>query len=136
MHTFRVKSCSTSLFLFFKSLSIPVGDKRKQEGIIPNWIMDGSTKIKREFLSAYLGGDGPKIEIATTRRKDRGPYNVVRINDIEFHKKSKFTKAGLFFATQLKRLLESQGVEVKKIFYERDAYKTLDEDRPSIIHIS
>lgn len=136
MHTFRVKSCSTALFLFFKSLGIPVGDKRKQRGIIPNWIMDGSTEIKKEFLSAYLGGDGPKLSIIVQKGKNRGPHNQILINDIEFHKKSKFTKEGLFFANQLKDLLEDQGVKVNKIFYEKDNYKTLDNDVPSIIHIS
>ena len=44
--------------------------------------------IKKEFLSAYLGGDGPRVAIKVMPSKgNKEPYNAVRINDIEFRKR-------------------------------------------------
>lgn len=119
MHSYRVKCCSTALWLLFKALGVPVGNKVKQKYLIPQWILDASAEIKKEFLSGYLGGDGPKVTIHLLQRKGKLPYNAVGINDIEFHKHESFADSGLVFANQLKEMFSCFGVAVNRIFSEK-----------------
>ena len=45
------------------ALGMVRGSKTKQEACkIPDWIMNGSDMVKREFLGGYQGGDGSKIK--------------------------------------------------------------------------
>lgn len=47
-----------SLGLLFYCMGLPIGDRVTQEYNIPDWIMNGTKQVKREFLSSYYGADG------------------------------------------------------------------------------
>lgn len=132
MHTWKVKCCSTALWLLFKSLGAPVGNKTIQNYKIPDWIMKAKKEIKKEFLKAYIGGDGPKVTISLIKREKKQPYNKVSINDIEFYKKALYARSGIIYAEQLKELLNRFGVKVNKIFSKRI---NINKKKISIIHI-
>lgn len=136
--TDKIKICSTSFWLFFKGLGVPIGDKTKTKYFIPKWLMKAPKPIKREFLAAYLGGDGPKISIGINKEKtrpNRKPSNSLQINDIEFHKSPSGKKSGLKFASQIVKLLNEFEVKTKKIFSEKDDYLKKDGTKSEIIHI-
>lgn len=116
LHTYRIKCCSTALWLLFATLGVPVGKKTKQNYSVPAWIMSASSEIKKEFLKGYLGGDGPKVTIRLIERKEKQPFNGIQINDIEFHKQEDFLDSGLIYAHQLKDLLNCFDVGVTRIF--------------------
>lgn len=134
-HTYEVKNCSTALWLLFKSLGVPVGNKTNIDYQVPKWIMSGSYNIQREFLFGYLGGDGPKVTIKEAKRIGKELCNHLHINDIEFHKREDFEKSGKKFAGQVAQLLLNFGVGIRKIFIENEAYKRKDGSKTKIIHI-
>ncbi|MBI5391521.1 thioredoxin [Candidatus Woesearchaeota archaeon] len=117
---YRIKVCSTALWLLCKALGTPVGDKTTNVYKIPEWIMKSPVPVKREFLAAYLGGDGPKIAMALSKRKGKEAYNTLSFNHLEFHKKPGALKSGLEFAQQLNILLKEFKIQVNNIFHEQD----------------
>ena len=61
-NTYRVEH-SGSFPALLVALGITYGKKTTQESLkIPNWILNGSKMVKREFLSGFQGGDGSKIK--------------------------------------------------------------------------
>ena len=137
INTISIKVCSTSLWLLLKTLGCPVGDKTSTGYSLPNWLMrTKDTLIKREFLAAYLGGDGPKIIIGLSKREGKEPYNNLTINDIEFHKEPEVLDTGLKLAHQLSRLFKEFNVEVGGISVEEDTYLKKNGKRSKIVHIA
>lgn len=135
MHTFKVKCLSTALYLLFRVLGVSEGNKTNQLYKIPEWIIKSEKAIKKEFLSAYLGGDGPKVAINMQYRKNKNPTNQININDIEFHKREDLVKNGIEYANQISQLLNEFGIDIKNIFYEIDPYLRKDGTKSAIIHI-
>lgn len=135
MRSYTVRSRSTSLWLLLRALGAPAGNKTNTVYKIPEWIMRTAPDIQREFLAAYLGGDGPTVNIRLKERQGKEPYNSLSINDIEFHKRSDLEKSGLILASQISRLLTKFGVKINKVFIEDDAYERKDKSRAKIIHI-
>ncbi len=134
--TTRVKVCSTSFWLLMYALGAPIGDKTKKNYSIPKWLMD--TKyyyLKREFLAAYMGGDGPKIAMNLSKRKNKQPYNTLSLNDIEFHKNPQVLDGGLKLAKQISKLFSESDVKIENIFVENDNYTKKDGNKSKIIHI-
>ena len=135
INVIRVKLCSTSLWLFFKALGAPVGDKTSKEYSLPKWLMEADISLKREFLSAFMGGDGPKIAIRLSKRKDKESYNTVSLNDIEFHKNPEVEGSGVKMARELSELFTELGVETSKVFVKEDSYLKKDGKKSKVIHI-
>ncbi|MEK6825540.1 MAG: thioredoxin domain-containing protein [Nanoarchaeota archaeon] len=136
MHTFKVKCLSTALYLLLSALGAPQGNKTNTVYSIPSWIQKGERAIKREFLSAYLGGDGPRVSLRVTPRKGKNPYNSININDLEFRKRVDLAEKGVQFAYELSSLLQEFGITQTQVFYEIDPYLRKDNTRTAIIHIS
>lgn len=134
-HTYRVKCLSTSLFLLFRALRVPEGNKLMQEVTIPTWIKKASKAIKREFLAGIMGGDGPRVSINLTSREKKLPYNHLSINDYEFHKSEENIKNGLKFASDLKKLFEEFGAKITKIFTEEEKFTRRDGKKTVVIHL-
>ncbi len=73
-------SSGITLLSLFYSLGVPVGKKTDTPYLIPSWIMNGDTIIKKEFLSSFFGSEGDKpafqgrtvkaIRIAQSKRID------------------------------------------------------------------
>ncbi len=116
MKVFRLKCTSKALFSEFVGRGAPIGDKSLQSYSVPEWIMVGSAKIKRAFLSGILGGDGSKIAMRLSTRPFKQPCNTPSINDFEFYKDQDQIKGGISFAHQLAELFSEQKIVVKSVF--------------------
>jgi DNA-directed RNA polymerase beta subunit/intein/homing endonuclease len=74
-HTFRANH-SALLGNFLLTLGVTPGKNTEVERLpVPDWIMNGSKNIKKEFLAAFQGGDGCKIYHNKRRRISTGPMN-------------------------------------------------------------
>lgn len=135
MRSYAVRCCSTSLWLLLKALGAPAGNKTNTAYKIPDWLMRADKVLQREFLSAYLGGDGPTVNMRLQQREYKEPYNSLLINNIEFHKRDDLEKSGLALARQIAKLLSKFGVNISRVFSEDDIYERKDKSRVKIIHI-
>jgi len=135
MHTFRIKCLSSALWLLFRALEVPEGNKTNQAYGIPFWLFRSPKLVKREFLAGFLGGDGPKLLMHLSPRKKGKPYNSLTINDLEFYKREDLADAGISLAKQLSELLAEFGVEVTRIFLEKVSYLRQDKTKTIIIHL-
>lgn len=133
---FRLKCPSTSLWLLFKALGVPAGNKQNRTYGVPRWLLKAPLLVQREFLAGYLGGNGPRLTLSLQDRPKKKPYNCVRINDLEFHKRGELKKSGLDFARDISKMLSRFGVKVRKIFAENEtSYTRADGSVPCVIHI-
>jgi thioredoxin 1 len=134
--TYRLRIASTAFWLFMRALGVPNGRKTDSKSGLPDWLLKAPSSIKREFLSGYLGGDGPSISIKVVSRGKRGSYNDININDIEFYKEESCIKSGVKFANQLTKLLEEQDIKVRKVFVDKEKYKRKYGGTSKSIHVS
>ncbi len=133
-HTYRVKCCSTSAWLFFKALGVPEGNKTNTSYLVPAWLMRAPPLIQREFLAGYLGGDGPTPMIRLMARPKKQPCDHLSVNDVEFHKRVDLAMSGLRFAQQLATLLGQFGVQVRRAHIEEGVLRK-DGSRTAIVHL-
>jgi intein/homing endonuclease len=116
MDVYEVVCYSKSLCVLLEKLGAPAGKKTDRKYSIPGWIMDGSSQIKWEFLSAYIGGDGPKPSIV----HEKGRKYSMSMPPINFHKIERLRSSGLALAGELAELLAEFGCETSRIFSKRD----------------
>ena len=95
---------------------------------VPEWIMNGSLLIKREFLSGFQGGDGCKIR---WNKNNRG-YNFI-CSETSQQINPEYTESLLYFMNQCVELMIEFNIEVHiqnivNISEDRNkvAYKILD----------
>jgi intein/homing endonuclease len=93
-----------------KKTDIPVG--------IPKWLFKSNLSVKREFLGALLGGDGPKPRVRI--RKDRKSGSKLHLDDMIFHKVSRMKNNIVKFSNDLKCLFNELGIITKYISIEED----------------
>ena len=103
-HTIHVKLRDAALCALLRALGAPVGEKVVKGSEIPAWLMEGPLDVQREFLAAYLGGDG-----ASPRIQQR---NLVGHSGVGFHRIIEKKEKGLLLAHQIKSLLANFGVLV------------------------
>ncbi len=96
----------------------PVGKKTDLEINIPEWLFKSSLAVKREFLAALLGGDGPKPILSI--RKDRKSGSKLGLHWLVFHKKTELKENIVKFSNDIKKLFEEFGVRIRKISIEED----------------
>ena len=121
---------SKPLCVLLEKLGAPAGKKTDSRCSIPGWIMDGSSQIKWEFLSAYMGGDGPKPRVA--HRK--GNEFSISMPQINFHKIARSRSSGLVLAKQLVKLLDEFGCKTLRIISKSD-YKRADGEQTTRISL-
>jgi intein/homing endonuclease/phage/plasmid-associated DNA primase len=90
------------------SLGIITGMKTEQERkLLPNWIDNGSNIVKREFISAFMGGDGCEINVA--KKGNSYGFNCGNtsqsINPL-------YKKSLLSLMKQCAQILEDFGIEI------------------------
>jgi peptide chain release factor subunit 1 len=106
-HTRHVKLRDQAICTLLRALGAPVGEKVKNGTEIPDWLTEGPLSVKREFLAAYLGGDGTAPTISGRNlRSEMG---------IGFHRIAEKKEGGLKFAHQLSQLFVNFGVSVNAI---------------------
>ena len=109
-HTWTVShnGCLPSLLI---SLGISFGKRTETiRNKIPEWIMNGTDIVKREFLSGFQGGDG--CQIRWNRLKNRKSYNFVcAMTEQQINPKYK-NSLEIFFS-QCCDLIKYFGIEAK-----------------------
>lgn len=107
--------------LFF-ALGLPVGDRTVVSYTIPSWIMNGSKRIKREFLSAFMGAEAS----TPTLKKNKKTFQPIRFS---FYKSEQCKQEGEFYAQQLQELFSSFAIplsfKIKKGNRRKDGTTTL-----------
>ena len=89
------------------ALGITYGKKTEtMRNPIPDWIMNGSDLIKREFISGFQGGDGCKIR---WNKINKG-YNYICAETSQ-QINPKYTDSLLYFMNQCVKLLTSFGID-------------------------
>lgn len=86
---------------------------------IPDWIMNGSDNVKREFLGGFQGGDGCKIRYNRTKT-NQNFVCAETTNQITL----KYKKSLITFMTQVQQLFDYFGIECKVV--ERIYYRAAD----------
>ena len=98
------------LLSFFYSLGAPVGKKTAQHYNIPKWILNGTSDIKRAFLSSFFGGEGscPKFQGRTIK-----PILFVQHKDIALRNELEI------YLSQFKLLLSEFGINSRILISNR-----------------
>lgn len=98
---------SKPLAKFFEFLGVPVGDKCLKKFKVPDWIVNGTKLVKREFLRGIFGSE---LYSPTSRRSNGFEALVFRQ-----HKAFELIENGRFFMKQLAALLEEFGVKTYEL---------------------
>jgi len=115
--TIRKGSCSYSLryeskpfWLLMVALGAPVGKKSTNKFLVPEWIMEASLNIKREFLSGLMGADG------SAPRLDKRKHNKKSFNTPAFslNKEEHYLNNALEYISQLKKVFKEFGIETSE----------------------
>lgn len=102
---FKIFFTSKKLAYFLKEVGVPVGNKTNNSFLVPNWIMNGSSKTKAAYLRGIYDGEG---SIHATRQKKK--KKRWRIN-LEFCKNKETLNSGIKFMEQLRTLLEEFNIK-------------------------
>lgn len=111
--TYKVEhsGCFPSLFI---GLGITYGKKTTQKACkIPNWIINGSDMIKREFLSGFQGGDGSKIKSGVDNQI------VVQIGTTSKSIKTEFLDSLIEMMSDIGKLFRNIGIDVEDVKYQK-----------------
>lgn len=129
IHTWRVNH-SGVFASFIISLGVTVGRNTEVERKkLPNWIMNGSDLVKREFLSAFQGGDGCKIRY---NYMNKNGYNYICAETGNVIN-PKYQESLVQFMTDISKMFELFGIQMGNIHIKNAknnrisvAYKILD----------
>jgi DNA-directed RNA polymerase beta subunit/intein/homing endonuclease len=90
-----------------KLLGIPSGKKGNQENpLIPEWIINASLNVKREFLSGFQGGDGGRISMVVNDNNYK-----VQCGHTQQTCSPEFTQSHFKFINQLADMFRELGIE-------------------------
>lgn len=90
---------------YLKLMGAFVGDKTMQKRSVPDWIMNGNDRIKREFLSGFVGGDGCRA----TMQKNEEHFKVC-LRPIGQTTLKEFKKDTIKYMTSISELFENFGI--------------------------
>jgi hypothetical protein len=98
---------------FMIALGAPVSRKSMTNSYFPQWVHKSPKIVKREFLAALLGGDGPAPWFyKRTRRKES--YKIT-FTDFFMHKHINYVNSLISFFKHLKTLFEEFSVDINRI---------------------
>ena len=95
------------------ALGAPVGRRSEQASIFPEWILNCPKEVKREFLGAFMGGDG-SAPWAYKRVNRKDSYKI-RLPEVEIHKHPDYVDSQIKFFESLKQLFADFGVKINTI---------------------
>lgn len=111
-HTWNL-SYGGALASLFLLLGMPNGKKTRTSYSVPDWVMNGSMLVQREFVAGFQGGDGCKLQSNKRHNKVTAQkYNLPRTIQ---HKSTEHLASGIQFMEQIAELLRRQGVEITNI---------------------
>lgn len=92
---------SKPLALFFEKIGVPSGNKTNSIFLVPSWVLQGSNKVKSEYLKGFFTAEG---YIYPTKLKDNS--SRWRIG-IEQYKNEKIKDRGKKYMEQLREMLKN-----------------------------
>ncbi len=99
---------SKPLWVFFKALGAPNGDKVLTEYSIPAWIKNQRKIVVKEFLSAYFGSEMTKPQV------DKRDEKIFLQPTFSLNKSKDLVLSGIKFTEELKELLSLFDVNISK----------------------
>jgi len=103
---------NNSLASLMLALGLINGKKTIKESKMPDWIKNGSKLVKREFLSAFQGGDGAKIRYSFSNNR-KSP--IITIPATGKTKNKEHLQSLFDFFTDLKSLFEEFDIKINNI---------------------
>lgn len=103
----HIKLRDTALCNLLRALGAPVGSKVKSAPRIPKWLFESPKVVQREFLAAYMGGDGEAPRIVKSN-----PVSALRLT---FHRIESMREQGLGLARDISVLFEKFGIKINGI---------------------
>lgn len=106
-------SLNTKLSEKLVELGHPVGKKTDLSFYIPDWILNGSKDVKREFLAAYLGAEATNSTFrGDEKNKLKKSFYVPRFS---ISKRSDLVGEGLKLIEQFKKLFAEFGINISNV---------------------
>lgn len=104
--------CFASLLL---GLGLSFGRRvEKPSYPVPEWIMNGSPAVKREFLAGFQGGDGAELRWnVDSKAKNSCRFTLLRTVK---HKVQKYVDTLTYFMKQIEDLFHQLGIETRGVF--------------------
>jgi tRNA-splicing ligase RtcB (3'-phosphate/5'-hydroxy nucleic acid ligase) len=100
---------STALAVVLHALGLPVGNKAKQDFVLPGWLLRAPLWQKRLFLAALFAA-----EMSTPKTFTGHGYNFY-CPRFSVSKREGFQASGRVFANQIRRLVNDFGVRVHRV---------------------
>jgi len=101
----------------FKRLMLALGtsggNRADQESVFPMWILNAPKEVKREFIGAFMGGDGAAPWIY--KRENRMDSYKIRLPEVELHKHQAYSESQIKFFEYLKVIFEEFGIKISHI---------------------
>jgi len=88
-------------------LGMPLGNKTKTKFVIPKWIMEGPSWIKRQFLAGYFGAEMSKPKSMSKTR--------LYLPNVTMTKEVSLEENLRLFMLQINKILEDLDIEVSKL---------------------
>jgi len=104
---FRVSSAAFAAILH--ALGMPIGNKAKQDFVLPDWICRAPLWQKRLFLAALFGA-----EMSTPSAVTGHGYNLCSPT-FSLSKREGYQDTGSVFANQIRRMLMDFGIRVRRV---------------------
>ncbi|MFQ5977525.1 MAG: DNA-directed RNA polymerase subunit B, partial [Candidatus Heimdallarchaeota archaeon] len=95
------------------ALGAPIGKRSEQPSYFPHWILNCPREVRREFIGAFLGGDGSAPWVY--KRSGRKDSYKIRLPDTEAHKHPEYVDSQISFFESLKQLFTDFGVKINTI---------------------
>ena len=112
-HTYNC-SIPSNMCALLMALGMMYGKRtKKPSNPVPDWIMNGSMAVKREFVSGFHGADGCKIN--SVPRLDKVTAQKYSFGCPAQHKYDPHVPSLEFFMEQMKQLITELGVDVLKV---------------------
>jgi DNA-directed RNA polymerase beta subunit/intein/homing endonuclease len=124
--TFRI-SKGGSFATLLVSLGAFVGKKTTQPREVPEWIMNSSLSVKRDFLSGFQSGDGCKVSV----QKNEKRYKIV-IHPTGQACSNETLQETIKYLKQLKKLFTELGIDTSVSSKKKDSGIATDEVRLEI----
>ncbi len=130
-HTWRVTK-GGALYALLVAAGVPTRKKVDHAYSLPSWLLHAPRFVQKEFLGAWLGGDGSKGR--SSLRPDRNSGEKLHIDNLFFYKNKKVKQSGLILAKNLMKLFNNFNVSFKKISVE-EGYRRKDGEQTVKINL-
>jgi hypothetical protein len=112
-NTYRVEH-SGAFPALLVALGIIYGKKSTQECLkIPEWILNGSDMVKREFLSGFQGGDGSKIKSSNNKQIN------IQIGTTSKTIQNKYLDSMIKTMSNIVKIFRELGINVEDVKYKK-----------------